>query len=199
MKVILTAEMHNLGKIGDVVSVKDGYAKNFLVPKKRAIYFTANNQRIFEVKRKEFEEQNAEKLAAAEALRNALLGKDVIIIENASDDGRLYGSVNSAVIAEAAKKILHGKSVVDRGDIFLAKPIKEIGVYQIALKPHSEVNFNIRLVVSRSESEVDAMINPKKAKEKKSDAECEEVEEKQFKKRAKKQKQDVEATEVAAG
>lgn len=157
MKVILTSEVSNLGKIGDVVSVRDGYAKNFLVPKNKAIYFTANNKKVFEQKKEQFEKENSENLSAAESIRNEILGKDIIIIEHASDDGRLYGSVSIAVIADNINKILKDKSV-ERADIFLAKPIKDIGVYNIAIAPHSDVKFNIRLIVSRSEDEVKALL-----------------------------------------
>lgn len=165
MKIILTATVANLGKIGDVVEVKNGYAKNFLIPNNKAICFTVSNGKIFESRKKEFEQANQKDLEIANSVKEKISGKDVIIIENASDDGRLYGSVNSATIADQINKIIKQKSV-NRSDIILSKPIKEIGVYEVKLALHSDAVFSVRLVVSRSESEVAALL---KAADKKSE------------------------------
>lgn len=175
MKIILTAAVSNLGKIGDVVEVKNGYAKNFLIPAKKAICFTANNFKIFESKKKDFEQQNSEELSVAEKVKAQLAGKDIIIIENASDDGRLYGSVNSSAIATKLNEVLKSK-LVTRANIFLKKPIKEIGIFEAKLALHSEVAIEVRLIVSRSESEVDALLKAEKKAEK-SEKKSEEKEE----------------------
>ncbi len=161
MKVILIAAVSNLGKIGDIIEVKNGYAKNFLIPNKKAICFTANNSKIFEAKKHEFEQANQEHLASAKKVQEKIAGKEIIIIENASDDGRLYGSVNSAVVADKVNEITKGKSV-SRADIFLQKPIKEIGIYAVKINPHSEVSFEVKVVVSRTESEAEAMLKAEK-------------------------------------
>lgn len=169
MKIILTAAVSKLGKIGDVVEVKNGYAKNFLIPSKKAICFTANNYKIFESKKQEFEAQNNDDFAAATKIKDSLAGKDVIIIENASDDGRLYGSVNSSTIASKINDVLKQKSVA-RGNIFLKKPIKDIGIYEIGVVLHSDVEISVRLIVTRSESEVEALLKAERKSEKKSEA-----------------------------
>lgn len=161
MKIILTASVSNLGKVGDIVEVKNGYAKNFLIPTKKAICATANNSKIFELKRKEFEQANDSELSTATTVKEKVFGKDIIILENASDDGRLYGSVNSSVIATKINEILKDKSV-DRVNIFLKKPIKEVGVYQVKLTLHSEVVFEVRLVVARNDSEAVTLLKANK-------------------------------------
>ncbi|MBM5782762.1 MAG: 50S ribosomal protein L9 [Pelagibacterales bacterium] len=165
MKIILTAAVANLGRIGDVVEVKNGYAKNFLIPNNKAICFTVSNSKVFESKRKEFEQANQKDLESANLVKEKIYGKDIIIIENASDDGRLYGSVSSATIASEINEVIKQKSV-SRADVILAKPIKEIGVYEVKLALHSEASISVRLVVSRSDSEVAALI---KAADKKSE------------------------------
>lgn len=168
MKIILIASVSNLGKIGDVVAVKNGYAKNFLIPNKKAICFTTNNYKIFETKKHEFEQANLKNLDVAERVKVQVAGKDIVIIENASDDGRLYGSVNSASIAIKINEIL-GEKLVSRADIFLKKPIKEIGVYEVRLNLHSEIGFDVRLIVTRSESEIEALLKSEKKGSKSAD------------------------------
>jgi len=157
MKIILISTISNLGKIGDVVEVKNGYAKNFLIPNKKAICFTENSYKVFESRKQEFEQENRKNLDVATKVKQGISGKDIVIIKNASDDGRLYGSVNSADIASKVNEIIGAKNV-SRSDVFLKKPIKEIGVYQVKLTPHSEVSFDVRLIVTRSESEIEALL-----------------------------------------
>lgn len=164
MKIILTAAVSNLGKVGDIVEVKNGYAKNFLIPNKKAICATSNNSKIFESKRQEFEQANDKDLSIAESVREKISGKDVIIIENASDDGRLYGSVNSSVIATKINDIVKSKAA-SRVNVFLKKPIKDIGVYSVKLSLHSEVVIDLRLIVARSESEVAVLLKAEKKSE----------------------------------
>jgi large subunit ribosomal protein L9 len=157
MKVILTASVSNLGQIGEVIEVKNGYAKNFLIPSKKAICFTPTNQKLFEVKRAEFEQANENNLKDAKKLKDKLAGKDIVVIESASDDGRLYGSVNSSVIATKVNDVI-GSKAVSRASVFLRKPIKEIGVYSVRLDLHSDINLDVRLIVTRSESEIEALL-----------------------------------------
>lgn len=161
MKIILIATVSNLGKIGDVIEVKNGYAKNFLIPNKKAICFTTNNYKIFEARKHEFEQENLKNLSVAEKVKVQISGKDVVVIENASDDGRLYGSVNSAVIAAKINEVI-GEKLVSRANIFLKKPIKEIGLYEVKLNLHSEVILDVRLIVTRSESEIEALLKAEK-------------------------------------
>ena len=161
MRVILTEVINKLGKIGEVVTVKNGYAKNFLIPKKKAICYTESNSRIFESKKSEYEKLNFQNLDLANKIKVKIEGKNITIIQNASDDGRLYGSVNSAVIANAINDIISDKAV-SRSEIFLKKPIKEIGIYEFKLIVHSEAEIDLKLVVARSASEADAILNPEK-------------------------------------
>lgn len=157
MKIILTARVSGLGKVGDVVEVKNGYAKNFLIPSGKAICMTKNNERIFAANKEKFEQANENARKAAEEAKTKLVAQNIVIIENASDDGRLYGSVSSALIAEKINAIL-GAETIAKNDVILEKPIKEVGVYAVNIDLHSDTVFSVKTVVSRSESEVDAVI-----------------------------------------
>ena len=165
MKIILISAISKLGKVGDIVEVKDGYGKNFLIPAKKAICYSTANYKVFEEKKAEFEKANQGNLDAANKIKDAISGKNITIIENASDDGRLYGSVNSSVIAAKVSQNIEGS--ISRSEISLEKPIKEIGIYEALITPHSEVSFKVNLVVSRSESEVKTLLEAKKEAEKK--------------------------------
>lgn len=195
MKIILTARVSGLGKVGDVVEVKNGYAKNFLIPMKRAICMTKNNQRLFEAQKEHYEKANDSSLKTAEEAKNKLLAKNIVIIENASDDGRLYGSVNTSSIAAKINEAL-GSEIVEKTDVILAKPIKDIGVYNVKLDLHSDLVFGVKLVVSRSESEVEALV---KADEKaKKDAQIAQNQKEEKVKAKKEEAQEVEPSEVAS-
>ena len=170
MKVILIDALPKLGKIGDVVVVKNGYAKNFLIPNKKAICFSDENYKAFEGKKHEFEQESIKKLEGASKIKALTEGKNVIIIENASDDGRLYGSVNSSLIANKINELI-GEKLVAKSAIFLNKPIKETGIYEAKLAIHSDLAITVKLVVSRSESEAQALLNPKKPAKAKEDSE----------------------------
>ena len=170
MKVILIDALPKLGKIGDVIVVKNGYAKNFLIPNKKAICFSDENYKAFEGKKHEFEQESIKKLEGASKIKALTEGKNVIIIENASDDGRLYGSVNSSLIANKINELI-GEKLVAKSAIFLNKPIKETGIYEAKLAIHSDLAIAVKLVVSRSESEAQALLNPKKPAKAKEDSE----------------------------
>lgn len=184
MKIILISAISKLGKIGDVVEVKDGYAKNFLIPSKKAICYSTANYKEFEAKKVEFEKANQANLEVANAAKSKLAGQNIIILENASDDGRLYGSVNSSVIAAKINENLE-KGSISKSEIILEKPIKEIGIFEAQITPHSEVSFKLSLVVSRTQSEAKTLLDaqkeekkkPAKKKEEKIEATSEEVKE----------------------
>jgi large subunit ribosomal protein L9 len=177
MKVILISKIANLGNIGEIVVVKNGYGKNFLIPNKKAILYSASNYKLFESKRKEFEAENAKNLSISEKIKEQIIGKDIIIIENASDDGRLYGSVTTAVIASKINEIL-GQKALNRANIFLIKPIKEIGLYDVRLNLHSDVDAKVRVIVTRSESEIEILLNDQKKKSEVAEEEFVKVEKK---------------------
>lgn len=157
MKIILTSRVSGLGNVGDIVNVKNGYAKNFLVPSKKAICHSANNEVLFSAKKDEYEKTSKEVLDIANATKKQFVAKNIVIVENASDDGRLYGSVNSAIISAQINKEL-GKETVSKVDIILTKPIKEIGVYDVKVDIHCDVEFAVKLVVCRLESDVENLL-----------------------------------------
>jgi large subunit ribosomal protein L9 len=157
MKIILISRVASLGKIGDIVNVRDGYGKNFLIPQKKAIFYSVANYKIFEQNKSQFEADNNQNIALAEKSQQDLFSKEIAIIENASDDGRLYGSVSTADIAEKINAILGAKSV-SRSDIMLKKPIKNIGVYDVDIDLYSGIFANVKVVIARSESEISGLI-----------------------------------------
>lgn len=163
MQVILVERMKNLGNIGDVVRVKDGYARNFLLPQKKALRATKDNVAYFESKRAEIEARNKDLLKAAEKLAKSVDGKIVVVIRQASDDGRLYGSVSARDIAAAFQE---QKLAVDRSQVEMGMTIKEIGIYPLKVTLHAEVVVNVKVNVARSESEAEIAEREAKAPKK---------------------------------
>lgn len=161
MKVILIVANPRLGKIGDVVEVRNGYAKNFLIPQKQAICFTQSNYKVFEAKKQEFEKENSKNVELANKIKEKIDGQNLIIVQNASDDGRLYGAVNSSLIAGELSNLSTGSSIT-RSQIFLKKPIKEIGIFDALIQLHPDVVANVKLVVARSEAEAESFLKPAK-------------------------------------
>ncbi len=157
MKVILISRVAKLGNIGDVVSVKDGYGKNFLIPQKKAIFCNSANYKIFEAKKQQFEADNQNSTSAAESRKTKLSGKDITIFGNASDDGRLYGSITSTTIATKLNEFI-GEKVVSKIDVVLQKPIKDIGIHNVKIDLYSGIIAEIRVIVSRTESEAEQLI-----------------------------------------
>lgn len=190
MKIILIAAVQNLGRVGDIVEVKNGYAKNFLIPNNKALCFTANNAKVFEAKKHEFEKANEQSMENASSVKDKIFGKNVIIIENASDDGRLYGSVSAATVANQVNEVI-GKKLISRSEVFLKKPIKEIGIYDVVLNLHSEVAFEVKVIVSRSESEAEAILKGGDKKEVKAEEGNTEATEVEKPKRAARKKKEV--------
>ncbi|ALV06013.1 50S ribosomal protein L9 [Roseateles depolymerans] len=137
MQVILLEKVANLGNLGDVVKVKDGYARNFLIPTRRARRATESAIKEFEAKRAELEKAAAEKLAAAQALGEQLNGKTVTISQKAGVDGRLFGSVTNADIAEALTK---SGIAVAKSQVRLPNgPLKTVGEFAVTVAPHTDV------------------------------------------------------------
>lgn len=162
MKVILISKVANLGNIGDIANVRDGYAKNFLIPQKKAIFYSVANYKVFEAKKQQFEAENQKNSSGAEANKQKLNGKVITIVGNASDDGRLYGSITTATVAGKVNEILgianNAKSAVSRIDIILKKPIKDIGVHDVKVDLYSGIIANVKVVVGRSESEAEILL-----------------------------------------
>jgi len=137
MQIILLEKVANLGNLGDVVKVKDGYARNFLIPTRQARRATAAAIKEFEAKRAELEKAAAEKLAAAQALGDSMNGKTVRISQKAGVDGRLFGSVTNADIAEALNKL--GFAVAKAQIRLPLGPLKAVGEFAVNVAPHTDV------------------------------------------------------------
>ena len=174
MEVILIERMANLGNIGQVVKVKDGYARNYLLPQKKALRATKDNVAYFEAKRADIEARNADAKKAAEKASKDLDGKVVVLIRQASDDGRLYGSVTARDIAVALADKEHP---VAREHVELNLVIKEIGIYPVKVALHAEVVVSVKVNVARSESEAAEALKGKVKKADKSKSVIEEIDE----------------------
>jgi len=152
MQVILLERIAKLGQMGDVVTVKDGFARNFLLPQGKALRATKENETHFETQRAQLEARNLELKSEAEAVGEKLAGQTFIAIRQAGDTGQLYGSVSSRDIAELATE---GGYSVDRRQIVLTQPIKALGVHPVTIALHPEVEISINVNVARSDDEAE--------------------------------------------
>src|SRR5579863_4479165 len=141
MQVILLEKVRNLGELGDVVNVRPGYGRNYLMPQGKAVIANAKNNSMFEARRAEYERAQMESLAASRSRAEKMAGVTVQIARRAGEEGRLFGSVGTADIAQALVEAGH---TVSKSEIQLPQgPIKAIGTYEIGLSLHSEVHFSI--------------------------------------------------------
>lgn len=152
MQVILLQRIGRLGQMGDVVNVKDGYARNFLLPQKKALRATKENIAHFETQRTHLEANNLELKKEAEAVAAKLAGKTFVAIRSAGDTGQLYGSVSTRDIADA---VTAGGFTIDRRQVVLDKPIKTLGLHGTRLALHPEVVVDVTLNIARSEDEAE--------------------------------------------
>lgn len=152
MKVILLECVEHLGAIGDVVSVKDGFARNFLLPRSKALRATSANMKVFEAQRVQIEARNAAARADAEKAGEALDGHTYVLIRQAGESGQLYGSVSGRDVAEAVNAE-GGK--VDRAQVVLDRPIKTLGVHPVKVRLHAEVSITVHINIARSLDEAD--------------------------------------------
>jgi len=150
MQVILLERIRSLGQMGDVVTVKNGYARNFLLPQGKALRATKANAAHFETERAQLETRNLEQKNEAEAVGERLNGNVFVIIRQAGDTGQLYGSVATRDIAEA---ITEGGFSIDRRQVALSKPIKDLGLHDIHVSLHPEVDVTVSINVARSQEE----------------------------------------------
>ncbi len=155
MEVILLERIERLGQMGDVVIVKDGFARNFLLPKNKALRANKENLEFFEKEKINLEAKNLKLKTEAEAVSEKITLNNYIVIRQASDTGQLYGSVNSGDIKE---KLQEEGFSVEKNQIVLDRPIKEIGHHEIRVKLHPEVTSNISIFISRSEEEAESLI-----------------------------------------
>ena len=155
MEVILLERIEKLGQMGDVVKVKDGFARNFLLPQKKALRASENNLSYFEKERVVLEAKNLEQKQEAENILEKLDNLNLIILKQAGETGQLYGSVSTTDI----KKSLDEKGfIVEKNQIKLDKPIKELGIHSTNIRLHPEVHATISLIISRTESEAESLL-----------------------------------------
>ena len=151
VQVILIERVEKLGKIGDVVEVKPGYARNFLLPKNKALRSTKENLEVFESRRDEIEAQDGEKSGIASRLADRLSGKEIILIRAASESGQLYGSVTARDIANEI--ITQLSENITRNQVILEVPVKQLGIFPQKINLHGDVNAVIELNVAKTEDE----------------------------------------------
>ena len=152
MEVILLERVEKLGAIGDVVKVKDGFARNYLLPRKKALRANETNRKVFEANRSRIEKENEEKRSDAEKASKGVDGKTVQLIRQASNVGHLYGSVSARDIAEALEGV---GAHVSKSQVVLDRPIKAIGVHEVKIALHPEVAMTVKVNVARSPEEAD--------------------------------------------
>lgn len=153
MKVILLERVEGWGGLGDVVNVKDGYARNFLLPRSKALRATSANLKVFEGQRADIEARNAKAKAAAEKSGEGLDGTSYILIRQAGESGQLYGSVAGRDVADAINA--EGGQKVERAMVVLDKPIKTLGVHEVKVRLHAEVTVTVTLNIARSQDEAE--------------------------------------------
>ena len=152
MKVILLERLEGWGTLGDVVNVKDGYARNFLLPRGKALRANAANMKVFEAQKAEIEDRNAKAKEAAGKSGEKVDGSAYVLIRQAGESGQLYGSVSGRDVADAVNAE-GGK--VDRAMVVLDKPIKTLGLHEVKIRLHPEVTVTVTLNIARSTDEAE--------------------------------------------
>ena len=155
MEVILLERIEKLGQMGDVVKVKDGFARNFLLPQKKALRASEDNLAYFEKEKVTLEANNLKQKQEAEVILTKLDDFNLIIIRQAGETGQLYGAVNTNDVKTSLNE---NGFVVEKNQVKLDKPIKELGIHKVSVKLHPEVQAIISVIVSRSESEAETLI-----------------------------------------
>ncbi|WP_145106328.1 50S ribosomal protein L9 [Cereibacter sediminicola] len=169
MQVILLQRVAKLGQMGEVVNVKDGYARNYLLPQGKALRANESNIKSFEARKAQLEAQNLETKKEAAAVAEKLDGQSFVVIRSASDAGALYGSVTTRDAADAATE---AGFTVDRGQVVLDRPIKELGLHTVTVTLHPEVAVKITLNVARSPEEAELQASGKSIQELAAEAEA---------------------------
>lgn len=153
MQLILLERVEKLGQMGDLVTVKPGFARNFLLPQGKALRATEANKKRFDAERTQLEAQNLERRQEAEQVADKMAGLSVVIIRAASEAGQLYGSVNGRDIADAVTE--SGVSIL-KGQIVIDRPIKTLGIFDQVIRLHPEVTATISINVAQSQEEAEA-------------------------------------------
>lgn len=170
MQVILLERVGKLGQMGEVVKVREGYARNFLLPQGKALRATQANIASFEAQKATLAQRNEEGRHKAEAVAETLNGKTFVVIRSASDAGALYGSVAPRDVVEAANAAGYG---LDKRMVVLAAPIKELGVHDVRIHLHPEVDATIRLNVARSPEEAELQASGRTIQDAQAEADAE--------------------------
>jgi large subunit ribosomal protein L9 len=168
MQVILLERVEKLGQMGDEVKVKDGFARNFLLPKKKALRATKANREYFQARKTELEARNLAARGEAEKIAKKLDGQKFVLIRQAGDRGQLYGSVSPRDVADAMEK---AGFKVDRHQVNISVAIKQIGLFTIPVVLHPEVKVNVTVNVARSEDEAERQARGEDVLAEKTDAE----------------------------
>jgi len=150
MNIILLERIEKLGQMGDIVSVKPGYARNYLLPKAKALRATSENSKYFENQRAQLEATNLEKRDEAKKVGKKLNGHVVVLIRQAGESGQLYGSVNARDITN---QIIDAGFNINRQQVGLLQPIKSLGIYEVKISLHPEVSVTVTANIARSEEE----------------------------------------------
>ncbi|WP_424934179.1 50S ribosomal protein L9 [Amaricoccus macauensis] len=170
MEIVLLERVAKLGQMGDVVRVRDGYARNFLLPQGKALRSTPANLARFETERAQLEARNLEAKKEAEGVAARLDGEAFVVIRSASDGGALYGSVTTRDVADAATE---GGFSLDRRQVILNQPIKELGIHDITVQLHPEVEATIKVNVARSNEEAELQASGKSIQDLQAEADAE--------------------------
>ncbi|KAB7616100.1 50S ribosomal protein L9 [Amylibacter sp. SFDW26] len=170
MDVILLERVAKLGQMGDVVTVKQGFARNFLLPQGKALRATEGNKTRFEAQKAQLEAQNLETKKEADAVAEKLDGQQFIVIRSASDAGALYGSVTTRDAADVATE---AGFTITKKQVALDTPIKELGVHEMTVNLHPEVSCTIQVNVARSQEEAELQASGKSIQELAAEAEAE--------------------------
>ncbi len=152
MEIVLLERVEKLGQMGDVVKVKDGYARNYLLPQNKALRATKENLSRFEVGRVELEAHNLERRQEAEAVSEKMQGARVVLVRQASDMGQLYGSVSARDVAEA---LVEKGYRTERQQVVMDRPIKTLGIHAVRVVLHPEVSITVEANVARSKAEAE--------------------------------------------
>lgn len=162
MEVILLERIEKLGQMGDTVKVKPGFARNFLLPQKKALRATKENQSRFEAQRSQLEAQNLKRREEAQLVAAKMEGLAVVIVRQAGEGGMLYGSVSGRDVADAVKEAGY---TVERRQVELNSPIKSLGIYSLKLSLHPEVSLQVKVTVARSLEEASRAVKAQAAAE----------------------------------
>jgi large subunit ribosomal protein L9 len=158
MEVVLLQRVEKLGQMGEVVNVKDGYARNYLLPQRKALRATKANMVRFETERTQLEARNLEERAEAQKVADKLDGQQFVVIRQAAESGSLYGSVTARDVSDVATE---GGFSIGRGQVVLDRPVKELGLHAVRVVLHPEVSANITVNVARSAEEAELQASGK--------------------------------------